>query len=237
MTTRILAFDTATERAGAALGVGDEVISVELPGGAQASATLIPALLRLIADAGLTLRQLDAIAFGRGPGAFTGLRTACAVAQGLALGASLPVVPVDTLEALAEDARTRAVPDAPHWRVWSVLDARMDELYAAEYRFDVTGWETLVEPLLAKPEALALRWAADPPSAAAGEALAVFSARLDLAGLMAVPDARPRADALLRIARQRLAQGAAIDPALALPLYVRDKVALTTAERAARVPA
>lgn len=235
MTSRILAFDTATERASAALGLGDEVVAVDLPGGAQASATLIPALLRLLAGAGLTLRQLDAIAFGRGPGAFTGLRTACAVAQGLALGASLPVVPVDTLAAIAEDARSRAVPEAPHWRVWALLDARMDELYAAEYRFGDSGWDTLVEPLLTAPEALALRWANDPPSAAAGEALATFSARLGLAGLMAVPDARPQASALLRIARQRYAQGAAIDPALALPLYVRDKVALTTAERAARV--
>jgi tRNA threonylcarbamoyladenosine biosynthesis protein TsaB len=221
---RILAFDTATERAGAALGLGDEVFAVE-------------ALLRLLDEAGVALKALDAIAFGRGPGAFTGLRTACSVAQGLALGASLPVIAVDTLAAIAEDARSRAVPDAPHWRVWVLLDARMDELYAAEYRFGASGWETVVEPLLAAPEVLARRWAAEPPAAAAGEALATFAPRLGLAGLMAVPDARPRAEALLRVARQLHMQGGAVDPALALPLYVRNKVALTSAERAARVAA
>jgi tRNA threonylcarbamoyladenosine biosynthesis protein TsaB len=230
---RILAFDTATERASAALGIGDAVCAVDLPGGAQASAVLIPALLRLLADAGIALKDLDAIAFGRGPGAFTGLRTACAVAQGLAFGAGLPVVAVDTLAAIAEDARARAAPMAGQWRVWALLDARMDELYAAEYAFGAEGWQTVVEPLLAAPEALARRWATEPPGATAGEALAAFAPRLGLAGLMAVPDARPDARALLRIARQRHAQGGAVDAALALPLYVRDKVALTTAERAA----
>src|SRR5436190_17193363 len=126
----LLAFDTATERMSIALAAGGTVWEHEAIGGegaGQASAALIPAILALLARAGVTLAQLDAIAFGRGPGAFTGLRTACSVAQGLAFGAGKPVLPVDTLLAVAEDARDGAAPQ----RIWAVTDARMDEVYAA----------------------------------------------------------------------------------------------------------
>src|ERR671938_374059 len=101
----LLAFDTATEQMSIALRVGPVQLVHESAGGALASAALIPSIMRLLADAGIGLHALDAIAFGRGPGAFTGLRTACAAAQGLALGAGLPVLPIDTLLAVAEDAR------------------------------------------------------------------------------------------------------------------------------------
>src|SRR5436190_7898030 len=119
----LLAFDTATERMSIALAAGGTVWEHEAIGGegaGQASAALIPAILALLARAGVTLAELDAIAFGRGPGAFTGLRTACSVAQGLALGAGKPVLPIDTLLAVAEDAR--ASRDA--LRVWVAMDAR-----------------------------------------------------------------------------------------------------------------
>src|SRR4051812_4707052 len=96
----LLVFDTATEHLSIAVAVGERVWSHESAGGALASATLIPSILRLLAEAGLTLAGLDAIAFGRGPGAFTGLRTACSVAQGLAFGANKPVLPIDTLLAV-----------------------------------------------------------------------------------------------------------------------------------------
>src|SRR5437763_14596303 len=103
--TTLLAFDTATERMSIALNARGKTWTREGDGGAQASATLIPAILALLAQAGVALRELDAIAFGRGPGAFTGLRTACSVAQGLAFGANKPVLAIDTLLAVAEDAR------------------------------------------------------------------------------------------------------------------------------------
>ena len=102
---RWLAFDTSTDVLSLAVARGERVWTQTLPGGPQASAGLIPAVLALMAEADMPLASLDAIVFGRGPGSFTGLRTACAVAQGLAFGADVPVLPVDTLQAVAEEAR------------------------------------------------------------------------------------------------------------------------------------
>ena len=230
MSPALLAFDTATEHLSIALAVRGRVLTHEGAGGAQASAALIPALLALLAEAGVALRDLDAIAFGRGPGAFTGLRTACSVAQGLALGAGKPVLPIDTLLALAEDARAEG---ADELRVWALLDARMDEIYAAHYRFAAGCWSVLDAPMLTTPVALVQRWQAEPPQAVAGHALAVFGARLATGDARCIPDARPHARAVLRLAQASWAQGGAVDAALALPLYLRDKVAQTTAEREA----
>jgi tRNA threonylcarbamoyladenosine biosynthesis protein TsaB len=225
----LLAFDTATEQMSIALQVGDAVSVHESAGGAQASAALIPAILGLLAEAGIGVRALDAIAFGRGPGAFTGLRTACSVAQGLALGANLPVLPIDSLLAVAEDARA----GAPAQRVWVLMDARMDEIYAAHYAFDAGEWRTLVAPMLTTPALLEQIWQDDAPQVVAGSALAAFGERLVTGDAMRVPAALPRARALLALAEARWRAGAAVDAALALPLYVRDKVAQTTAEREA----
>ena len=131
----LLAFDTSTDTLSIAVQRGDAVLQHQGPGGAQASATLIPAVQALLADAGLHLRELRAIVFGRGPGSFTGLRTACSVAQGLAFGArgglGVPVLPVDSLLAVAEQAR------AEHGctRVLATLDARMNEVYCAPYQW------------------------------------------------------------------------------------------------------
>lgn len=225
----LLAFDTATERMSIALLAGGELRIHEAAGGAQASAALIPAAMALLAQARITLRELDAIAFGRGPGAFTGLRTACSVAQGFALGAGKPVLPIDSLLLVAEDAREGELPQ----RVWVATDARMDEVYAAHYRYAAGGWSTLVAPMLTSPELLAERWAGEPPEAVAGSALAAFGARLPSGGARRAPQAAPRAQALMALAQAAWRRGDAVDPALALPLYVRDKVAQTTAEREA----
>lgn len=225
--TQLLAFDTATERMSLALLAGGRLQVHEAVGGPQASATLIPAALALLAQAGIALRDLDAIAFGRGPGAFTGLRTACSVAQGFALGAGKPVLPLDSLLVVAEDARDG---DAPQ-RVWVANDARMGEVYAAQYAWADGRWTTVDEPLLCAPEALAARWSAEPPQAVAGSALAAFADRLPTGSARRVPDAAPRPAALMALARAAWDRGEAVDPALALPLYVRDKVAQTTAER------
>jgi tRNA threonylcarbamoyladenosine biosynthesis protein TsaB len=228
--TTLLAFDTATEQMSIAVARGERVWLHEAAGGAPATAPLITAVEAVVAGAGSSLAELDAIAFGRGPGAFTGLRTACSVAQGLAYGAAKPVIPIDTLLAIAEDARA----DAADLRVWALLDARMDELYAAHYRYTApTGWQVLVAPLLTTVEALNARWQAEAPEAVAGLALQAFGDRLQPGAAVRHPAARPSAAALLRVARPLWAQGAVLDAALALPLYVRDKVAQTTAEREA----
>jgi len=228
MTRALLAFDTATEHLSIALAVRGEVFAHEAAGGAQASATLIPSIIALLAKAGVTLRELDAIAFGRGPGAFTGLRTACSVAQGLALGADKPVLPIDTLLAVAEDARGG---ERGARRVWVAMDARMNEIYAAQYAFADGHWSVLDAPMLTTPEALGTRWQAESPELIAGSALAAFGERLATHGAHLAPDALPRARAMLPLARALWDAGGAVDAALALPLYVRDKVAQTTVER------
>ena len=225
---KILAFDTSTETLSAALGVGlggrvAQVWSHDGPGGGQASATLIPMLMQLLDRAGLTLRQLDAIAFGRGPGSFTGLRTACAVAQGLAWGADRPLLPIDTLLAVAEDARHTHGAQ----RVVAALDARMDEVYTAAWDFSAGAAPRAdSEPELVSPEALQ----AGEGWVLAGNVTGPYGERLAQPCLPALPTA----EALLRLAPALIAAGHTVQADQALPLYLRDKVALTTAEREAK---
>jgi tRNA threonylcarbamoyladenosine biosynthesis protein TsaB len=227
----LLAFDTATDHMSIAVQAHGQVWVHEGAGGAQASATLIPAILTLLAQANLRLQDLTAIAFGRGPGAFTGLRTACSVAQGLAFGAGLPVLPIDSLCAVAEDARSCNMEgDAPQ-ETWVAMDARMGEIYAACYVYDGCGWRTVVAPALMTPATLNAHWQASPPSAVAGSALTVFADQLDCAAALRSPLALPRARAMLPLAQRLWQAGGGVDAALALPLYVRDKVAQTTLER------
>ncbi|WP_431510751.1 tRNA (adenosine(37)-N6)-threonylcarbamoyltransferase complex dimerization subunit type 1 TsaB [Variovorax sp. DAIF25] len=224
----VLAFDTSTEQLSIAVRRGERVWTHEGAGGAQSSATLIPLIQQLLAEAGLALAQLDAIAFGRGPGSFTGLRTACAVAQGLALGSGVPLLPVDTLLAVAEEARHAFGAQ----RTVALLDARMEEIYAARYDFEAHGplGEPAVGaegPLLMAPESLAVPagWAL------AGNAFAAYGERLPAAAVRHA--VLPTAAALLRLAPALLAAGRTVPAAQAWPLYVRDKVAQTTEERAA----
>lgn len=227
-----LAFDSATEHLSIALQVGDRVWSCEPAGGAQASSTLIPGVMDLLAQAGIGLRDLDAIAYGRGPGAFTGLRTACSVAQGLAFGAGKPVLPIDTLLAVAEDARQSADAEALD-DVWVAMDARMDEIYAAHALFEAGVWRLVTAPWLCTPQQLNDQWQQAAPRAVAGTALAAFGDRMACGTARCLPQALPRARAMLPLAASLWAQGGAVEAAQALPLYVRDKVAQTMAERAA----
>jgi tRNA threonylcarbamoyladenosine biosynthesis protein TsaB len=230
----LLAIDCATERLCLALQAGGRVWLADEAGGAQASARLLPRVLALLADAGCTPAALDAVAFGRGPGAFTGLRTACAVAQGLAFGAGVPVLALDDLMLVAEAARSEAAPAAALFDTWVAMDARMDEVYAAAYRWRAGRWHALQAPALYTLEALAAAWAASPPAAVAGSALAAFGDRLPLPPAAACHAGEAqRAAALLPLARQAWDEGARLQPADALPLYLRDKVALTTDERMA----
>ncbi|WP_088282439.1 tRNA (adenosine(37)-N6)-threonylcarbamoyltransferase complex dimerization subunit type 1 TsaB [Ideonella sp. A 288] len=237
----LLALDTSTERmALALLWPGGSLAHVEA-GGAAASGRLIPAAIGLLAQAGLSMQQLDAIAFGAGPGAFTGLRTACAVAQGLAFGIGQPVLPLDSLMLVAEDALGQAggadALRAAHGPLWVAMDARMDEVYAAAYAMVDGRWQVRVAPALYALDALSRCWEIEPPAMVAGSAIAAFGDRLPVGSARTWPVEHHRGEALARLARRAWAPGLAIDPALALPLYLRDKVALTTEERAVRAAA
>lgn len=224
----LLAFDTSGETMHLGLRIGAQEWLHEAPGGAKASLELLPAIFSLLGRAGARLHDLDAIGFGCGPGAFTGLRTACSVAQGLALGVAKPLLALDTLMAIAEDSRQ----GAQALRVWSVTDARMDQLYAAQYLFAGGGWTVLDAPTLTNVDALNRTWAAAPTPHIAGNALVVFADRLQTAAAARHAFAAPRAAALLKLAAQQWLRGALLDAAAAAPLYVRDKVAHTSAERA-----
>lgn len=231
--SRLLAFDTSTETVAIALVDGARAWSRDLAGGPKSSMSLLPAVRELLGEAGLEGRQLDAIGFGRGPGAFTGLRTACSVAQGLAFGFGCPVIAVDTLQLVAEDSWSRHAYD----EVWTAMDARMDEIYAARWRRDPTGlWHELVAPALYTREAFAARLAdAGPTVAVAGSALPAQQDHLHpLPGQATDHDAMPRGAALVGWLRQAGSVAPRLDAAQALPLYLRDKVALTTEERLAR---
>jgi tRNA threonylcarbamoyladenosine biosynthesis protein TsaB len=230
---KLLAFDTSTELISLAvtrLVDGQARIWFHTgAGGAQASSALIPAIETLMAEAELTFAELDAIAFGRGPGSFTGLRTACAVAQGLGFGAGVPLLPVDTLLAVAEEARAQQAPQQQSLRLLALLDARMGELYAARYAYAAGRWQQQADFSLLKPEQLILEDA----QALAGNVFAEYGERLSLPPELPCWQALPTAAAMLRLAPALLAAGNAVAAADALPRYIRDKVAQTTQERAA----
>jgi tRNA threonylcarbamoyladenosine biosynthesis protein TsaB len=226
---KLLAFDTSTEVMSIAVQNGDRIVTQDLAGGAQASATLIPAILLLMQQAGLGLRALDAIAFGRGPGSFTGLRTACSVAQGLAFGAGVQVLPIDTLAIVAHEAHQRSSAT----RICAALDARMGEMYLAYYTFDSCSRSVSLGYSLILPQNMPLEQGFT-NTTLAGNVRAVYAAQLP-AAVLAAPYVQclPSASAMLRMAPQMMADGLLVDAQDALPLYVRDKVAQTTAERAA----
>jgi len=225
----LLALDTSTEW----MSIAVQRRGVATPwqttasGGAHSSTHLIPEIQRLMALAQLRFDELDAIVFGAGPGSFTGLRTACSVAQGLAFGANLPVLPVDTLLAVAEEARWQ-LGNSETLRVTAMLDARMDELYTAYYEFDSNLWRQDKDYRLIKPEVL--EW--DGVGVLAGNVFAAYGPRLPTAAGVRVL-ALPSATAMLRLAPALLAVGGAVTAAQALPTYIRDKVAQTTQERLA----
>jgi len=239
----LLAFDTSTEmmsvavqRSGAGTGQAHRTWQHTALGGALTSAHLIPVIQRLMTQAGLQFGQLDAIAFGCGPGSFTGLRTACAVAQGLAFGAKVKVLPIATLLAVAEEARWQQAAEWARYQVTALLDARMDEIYAGGYVFESGQWSQVGGYSLIHPEALVC----EPDFSQAGNVFATYGARLPapFASSLVVPmvhraDVLPTASALLRLAPALLAAGGAVPADQALPIYIRDKVAKTTLERAA----
>jgi tRNA threonylcarbamoyladenosine biosynthesis protein TsaB len=224
----ILAIETSSEMASCALLNGDTVIERASSGVRTHSQSILPMVQELLREAGLTLQQCDAIAFGAGPGSFTGVRTACGIAQGLAFGAKLSVVPGVTLAAMALACqRHTGAKD-----ILAVLDARMGEVYWAQYRFD-GAWTIVAPPALCAPADVSPLPTAG-PLAACGNGFAAypeaFAQQPFAAG--AHGDIMPMAADVARLAAIGLAAGEAVSAAEAQPLYLRNKIAYTSAERA-----
>jgi tRNA threonylcarbamoyladenosine biosynthesis protein TsaB len=230
---RLLAFDTATELCSVALLRDGEIFEYEEEIGRAASARILGAIDTLLREAGISLRDLDALAFGRGPGGFTGVRLAASIAQGLAFGAELPVIPVSDLEALAERGFA-LTPQAVRMLVCS--DARMREVYWAEFRRTPEATLAAVgRERVGAPESVQLDGGSLPGSAAASEAVAGIGRGFEVyPGLAAGFGARlvaihgrplPRAREMLVIAEREWRAGRLRTPAEALPVYLRDEVA------------
>lgn len=222
---KILALDTSTENCSVALWLDGEVVSREVLAGQQHSQLLLPMVQELLSQAGLMLNQLDGIAFGEGPGSFTGLRIGCGVAQGLAFGAGLPVAGISTLLALAAASTGE--------RVIACLDARIGEVYHAAYEKRGSAWETVSEPRLCyaheAPELAGQGWVG------AGSGFAAYRDALHqrYEGQLAQTNgaAFPQASAIAQLAVPLFERGKGADAALAAPVYIRNKVALKMSER------
>jgi len=222
---KILALETSSEFCSCALLSGDEVLAREAMAVQKHSELLLPMVDELLAEGGFTLRDLGGIAFGAGPGSFTGLRIACGVAQGLALGLEIPVVGVGTLEALAEQCGAE--------RVIAALDARMGEVYHGAYERDGKRWRPVREPSLCQPQDAPQVPEAEWTGCGSGFDAHGESLRRRYDGRLksVVPGLHPRAQEIARLARLRFAAGEGVDPAEAHPVYIRNKVALKTHER------
>lgn len=219
---KFLAFDTATEWCSAALWVDGACTHREIHAGQKHSELLVPMLMELLAESGLSLKQLDGLVYGMGPGSFTGLRIACGVAQGLALGADLPVLGISTLETLAEEAGAD--------QVLACLDARMNEVYAALYQREGEAWRCQAGPLVCPPGAVPM------PDGDAyvgvGSGFAAYPEIAQSRPLRRVDASLiPHARAMARLAAPRLQRGEGLPAENAEPLYIRDKVALKICER------
>ena len=230
---QLLAFDTSTELMSIAVSCTREGVphlwQYQGAAGAQASSRMLGAIMGLLSQAQMQLSEVDAICFGSGPGSFTGLRTACSVAQGLAFGANVPVLPMDTLLAVAEEARWTTLQGHQSLEITALIDARMDEMYVARYAYAHQQWTTLQPSSLVRPEEL------QATPLMAGNVFEVYGSRMPVCTQEPAQriGAFPNATALLRLAPQFLQQGQAVPAEHALPEYIRDKVAKTTQERVA----
>ena len=220
----VLAVETSTELCSVALLRGGELFVEEALAGNRHSNLLVPMLRRVLERARLGPRQMDAFAFGQGPGSFTGLRIACGIVQGMAYAAGRPVVPVSTLMALAEQSN--------EGRVIAALDARMGEAYVAAYARNGADWDEVLAPRLSGPAGLAprpgRRWAA---TGSGFDRHAWLREAYRESVEMRFEGDLPRAGAIARIAAGRFVRGGGVAAERAAPLYLRDKVALTSEER------
>lgn len=223
--TNFLALDTSTEYLSLALQKGDERFAIDLLAGQSHSQIILPQLQLLLNKAGLQLADLQGITFGAGPGSFTGVRIAAGIAQGLAFGAKLPVVAVCTLQALAEASGAD--------KVIACLDARMGEVYHAAYEKVNCAWQAILAPGLYKPEAVpnvdGNEWVG------AGSGWQTYGEQLSSIYRGQVnqtqPALMPTASAMLNIALPIFTAGGALNASDAMPIYIRNRVALKTAER------
>ena len=218
---KFAAFETSTEWCSVALWLDGEITGIDEMAGNRHSERVLPMLEQLFAMKNIAALQLDAVAFGAGPGSFTGLRIASGVAQGIAFARGIPAIGISTLEALAEES------GAP--RVAACLDARMHEVYFSALEKSGNRWREVIPALCAAPADLP-----KPPGEGwigCGNGYAAYGPL----GLTAVnSEIHPSAVAVARLAAPRLSAGEGVDAALAVPVYVREKVALTEVERAAR---
>jgi tRNA threonylcarbamoyladenosine biosynthesis protein TsaB len=220
----LLALDTSTEFLSLALQLGDKIFTHHQHAGNASSELILPQIQALLDSANVKLNELDGIAFGAGPGAFTGVRIACGVAQGLGFGANLPVVGVNTLMALAEASGED--------KVIACLDARMGEIYHAAFERKNSVWLEISATKVIKPEAapkLEGRWVGVGSGwAVYGEVLnKIYAENL----VKVLPSVTPTAEAILRLAQPIFVAGEAKPASEATPSYIRNRVALTSAER------
>lgn len=223
----VLSLETSCEQASIALLCGQDVRSVALEGHSNHSERILQSIASLLADAGIAARDLSAVAFGCGPGAFTGLRLACGVAQGIAIGAGIGVIPVDSLAALALQAG--------EGRVLAATDARMGEVYFAGFQVRGSEASPLFEVRCMPAASMEL---GEGDWLGIGSAFRAypdaFAAQLGEKFIRIDASKVPRAEEIARLAAPRVAAGESVLPEEAALLYVRDKVAYTTAERLAR---
>ncbi|MGL6224517.1 MAG: tRNA (adenosine(37)-N6)-threonylcarbamoyltransferase complex dimerization subunit type 1 TsaB [Steroidobacteraceae bacterium] len=234
---KVLAIDTSTEACSAALlwHTGDVRLRCQLLERGHAD-LILPMIDELLAEAGCRLADLDGLAFGRGPGGFTGLRIAAGVVQGLAYGAGLKVAPVSSLAAVAYLATSPSTsvpswssgPSSPSPSILVCNDARMNEVYWGCYRFDPAAAGV---PIVLAPDAVSPQ---DRVEVVAGAVLfagtgipryPALQARLEAAGLRHVPGIYPRADAVAQLGAKMLQRGDGVEAAEAIPVYIRDNVA------------
>ncbi|MSQ70257.1 MAG: tRNA (adenosine(37)-N6)-threonylcarbamoyltransferase complex dimerization subunit type 1 TsaB [Betaproteobacteria bacterium] len=227
----LLAIETSTEYCSLAVASGDSVWARHELAGQRHAETILQAIRELLTSAGLAIADIEGIAYGAGPGSFTGLRVACGVAQGLAMAGDIGVVGIVSLLAVAEQSGAR--------RAICCIDARMGEVYHAAYRRNADdSWTELIPPRVCRPDAVPPVHDADSEGSWSGCGSGFLAYRdileLRYAGQLVsiVPDALPTASAMLRLAKPRFDAGAAREPGSAIPVYIRDRVALKTSERA-----
>jgi tRNA threonylcarbamoyladenosine biosynthesis protein TsaB len=220
----LLALDTSTEFLSLSLQLGEQTFSHYQHAGNASSELILPQIQALLDSANIKLSDLDGIAFGAGPGAFTGVRIACGVAQGLGFGANIPVVGVNTLLAVAQAS------GAEH--VIACLDARMGEIYHAAFARENGLWIEKSATIVCKPEAAPVlmgEWAGVGSGWAAYDDVLSNVYANNLSKIM--KQVTPTAEAILQLAAPTFAAGLAKPASEATPIYIRNRVALTTLER------